>query len=100
MKIPLNFFTILTKEDIIRIGFVPIPHFTVCDSHVFKLGCNTHLSIGSIGTPNEMLFICSTDYEDDQKITDVIILHNYDYDGFLSEEKLRSIIDALIRIKK
>jgi hypothetical protein len=87
----------LSRERLTAIGFKEIPHFTVTGSMLYDLGRKRHLSFGSIGTPNEMLFITQTDYENKKKITDLVCLHNYDYDGYLTEEKLLSIINSLTR---
>ena len=82
----------LTREFLLHLGFTEIPHFTVGGVMIFDIGRNRHLSISSIGTPNEILFIC---HQDNNTITDLVCLHNYDYDGYLSETKLRRIISAL-----
>lgn len=86
----------MTKQDLIKLGFKEIPHFTVMDSVIFDLGRRRTLSAGCIGTPNEMVFICETDEKNDKKITDSICLHNYDYDGYLTESKIKSIITSII----
>ena len=85
----------MTTEDLIKIGFEAIPHYTVTNSHIYKLGRNRQLSIGCVGTPNEMLFISSNEGSDKREVTDLICLHNYDYDGFLSIDKILKLIDAL-----
>ncbi len=85
----------MTNQNLIDLGFKEIPHFTVTNSVIYPLGRNRHLSAGSVGTPNEMLFISATDDKDERKITDLICLHNYDYDGFLTIEKVKSLISAI-----
>lgn len=87
--------SILSEEDLISIGFERIAHFTVNKAMVYKLGRNRHLSIGNAGTPNEMLFICESDKDDFRKITDLVCLHNFDYDGYLSKSKLETLIQCL-----
>ncbi len=82
----------MTEDDLIKIGFKRIPHFTVMNSLVYDLGRRRHLSIGCVGTPNEMIFLCEADYKSEKKIDDSICVHNYDYDGYVTEER----IDALI----
>ena len=62
----------MTSDEIIEIGFEPIPHFTIGDTHTFNLGRDRHLSINSVGTPNETLWICSTDHDDKRKITNLV----------------------------
>ena len=85
----------MITKDLVRIGFKPIPHYTITNSHIYKLGRNRELSVGNVGTPNEIMAISQTDDKDERKITDLIILHNYDYDGYLSEEKLLTLINIL-----
>jgi len=85
----------LSEEILIEIGFEKLKHFTIQNSLIYKLGRNRHLSIGNVGTPNEMLYICETDENDYRKITDLICLHNYDYDGYLSKLKLETLIKSI-----
>lgn len=85
----------LSVDDCLNIGFEKLPHFTVADNLIYKLGRNRHLSIGCLGTPNETLFICESDPSDYRKITDVICLHNFDYDGYLTKSKLETLITCL-----
>lgn len=85
----------ITNQDLINIGFEPIPHYTVTNSVTYHLGRRTYLSAGSVGTPNEMLFIYSLDDDNDKLITDIITLHNYDYDGYLTVPKVLDIIRVL-----
>ncbi len=86
----------MTNQELIDlIGFQEIPHMTVMNSVIYPLGRRRHLSVGCAGTPNEMLFICETDDKDETKVTDLICLHNYDYDGFLTIEKVKSLISVL-----
>ena len=85
----------MTTEDLIKIGFEAIPHFTVTNAHIYRLGRNRHLSIGDTGTPNEMMWICATDRENKKETTDLVCLHNYDYDGYMTIEYVQNIIKAL-----
>lgn len=82
----------MTNKDAIKLGFEPIPHYTVHDSHVYNLPRNRFLSFGCIGTPNEMLAIGERSGND---VTDLIVLHNYDYDGLMNQEKLQNLINIL-----
>lgn len=83
----------MTKQDARDMGFEDIPHFTVAGSLIYNLGRSRHLSFGCIGTPNEMIFICLSDNE--EKITDLVCLHNYDYDGYITKDKLTSMIEGI-----
>ena len=85
----------MNKQSLIDIGFTEIPHFTITSVFIYDLGRNRHLSFGCIGTPNEMLFICEIDKHNLKKITDVVCLRNYDYDGYTTIEEIEDIIKAL-----
>ncbi len=82
----------LTKERVLELGFKELPHFTIQDSLIYDLGRNRELSIGCIGTPNEVMFICELDGDN---ITDLVCVHNYDFDGYLTEEKLSLLLTFL-----
>ena len=83
------------RSDLIEIGFKEIPHFTITSSLIYDLGRNRQLSFGDIGTPNEMLYICEIDRDDPKKITDLICLKNYDYNGYTNIEQIKSIITVI-----
>lgn len=87
----------MTNDDLIVIGFQKIPHFTIANSVIYPLGRHRHLSAGCVGTPNEMLWICETNDQDGTLVTDLICLHNYDYDGSLTIEKVQNIINAICK---
>jgi hypothetical protein len=86
----------MTREQLLELGFKELPHFTINKSLQYNLGRNKVLSIGSIGTPNEMIFLCEMDTEDNKKCNDLIVLRNYDYDGYTTLEEVKLIIKALI----
>lgn len=87
----------MTNNDLIEIGFKPIPHPTIGNAVVYDLGRNRQLLASSVGTPNETLFICHVDDEIPTKITDLVCLHNYDYDKSLTIEKVTSLINILCK---
>lgn len=87
----------LTEEWLIKFGFKKIPHFTITNSLIKDIGRNRHISIGSVGTPNEMVFLCETDSDDNKKITDLICLWNFDYDKKLHVHQLQNLYFALKR---
>ena len=82
----------MTNQDLIAIGFKEVPHFTVTNSVYYDLGRNRQLSAGNVGTPNEMLWICEVV---DKEITDLICIHNWDYDGPLTIEKVKTLIQVI-----
>lgn len=83
------------RSALISIGFQELPHFTITNNLIYDLGRNRHLSFGSIETPNEMLFICETEEYNSQKIEGLIVLKNYDYDGYTKIEDVKTIITAI-----
>ena len=85
----------LTEEWLLKFGFKKQPHYTVMDSIIIDIGRNRYLSIGNVGTPNEMMFILEKDRNYTQKINDLICIHNYDYDGYLTVHKLQNLYFAL-----
>ena len=88
----------VTKEDLTQLGFKQNEHYTVVNILNLDIGRNRLLSIGSVGTPNEMMFIAEIGTED--TFSDIICLHNYDYDGFLTKEKLMLILNFFNHEKK
>lgn len=84
----------MNNEDLIRIGFKKVDHFTVMDSLTYSLGRNRFLSAGCVGSPNE--FLCIYEAEDETRITDLVCLHNWDYDKELTIEKVEGLIKLIL----
>lgn len=82
----------MTREKVLELGFKEIPHFTIGNSLLYNLGRRRHLSLSNLATPNEMLVIGELDSYDDKKVTSAVVLHNYNYDGYLTEEKLSLLL--------
>ena len=85
----------MTNKDLIAIGFKEIPHFTIANSVVYDLGRNRHLSASAVGTPNEMLWICYMEERESEFIDDLVCVHNWDYDGAWTIEKVKTLIDTI-----
>ena len=85
----------ISREELISIGFYELAHFTVMNNLLYDLGRKRHLSIGCLGTPNEMVFICQKDNSKTKKIDDLVCLRNWDYDGFTTIEAMKSIIQSI-----
>jgi hypothetical protein len=90
----------ITNQQLIDIGFKEILHFTIGNNVTFDLGRDRNLSASGVGTPNEFLYICETDKDDKRKINDLICIHNYDYDGYMTLDKVQGLIDLLKSPKK
>lgn len=84
----------MKRIDVLSLGFKEIGHFTVMNSLTFDLGRNRLLSFGCIGEPNEMMFICQRSKKS-IAMEDLVCIHNYDYDGLMTLEKLKLILKAL-----
>jgi hypothetical protein len=90
----------MTNNDLIEIGFKEIPHPTIGNAITYDLGRRRNLSASCVGTPNEIVFICEIDPQDKRKITDLVCVHNYDYDGYLTLEKINLLIKAILMNNK
>jgi len=84
-----------SRSILLELGFKELPHSTITSSLFYDLGRNRQLSFGSIETPNEMLYIYEIDEKDTRKITDLVCLRNYDYDGYTTIEQIKSIITLI-----
>lgn len=90
----------LTKQEVLKEGFNELPHFTVASNLIYDLGRGRHLSFGSVGTPNEVLFICQKDHKNPNKINNLVCLHNFDFDGYMDIHRLRLLINGVVSNKK
>ena len=90
----------MTNQELIAIGFKEVSTFTVMNSVYFDLGRGRQLLIGDLSTPNEMMYLCEVDDKDPRKITDLVCIHNYDYDGYLTLEKVKDLINILTKSNK
>jgi len=85
----------LTKDYLISIGFKAIQKKTVMDSVIFDLGRNRHISVDLVGTISEKVFLCEVNHINPNEITDIICIHNYNYEGYLTEKKIMSLVNIL-----
>lgn len=90
----------MNREEVIALGFVPLSTYTIMNSLTYDLGRHRFLSVGSVGTPNEMVFIYERDPVNPKTILELIPLHNYDYDGQLTEERLKVFMALKSQPKK
>ena len=82
----------MTNDDLILLGFKTLPHATIGKNVVYDLSRGRQLSATCVGDPNEMLFLNTIE---NNKVTDIVTIHNYDYDGYLTMDKLEAILTAL-----
>ena len=81
----------LSNSDLESIGFKSLGHFTGGDQVKFHLSRGRYLSAMCVGQGNESVWLCHKDR--DGEITDLICVHNRDYDGFITLEKLNALIE-------
>lgn len=81
----------IKEEDVIKMGFFKYQKFLTF--YIYDLEDGKHLSLSNLGTPNEFLFIC--DGKNIERPTDVICIHNYDKHGYMTLNKMKSIIAIL-----
>lgn len=72
-------------------GFEELPHMTIMNSLILDLDRRRSLSIGCVAEGNECMFITETDPDNPKNTKDLICVHNYDYDGFLTKERLKQM---------
>jgi len=82
---------LLKNEDLISIGFTPYDHFTVMNTVCFDVGRCRQVQVGCVGTPNENVFLVHQ-WGDTCEEQDVVCIHNCDYDGYLTMEKVMNIL--------
>lgn len=85
----------MNRQQAIDLGFKALPWFTVHNAHVYDIGRFRQLSFSDIGNCNEMLTIIQLDRKDDCVVLDSICLHNFDYDGYMTVDKLKVLIFTL-----
>lgn len=85
----------MTREELLEIGFEEIPHYTIGNGLTCQLTRNRFISISCLGTPNEMIFLGEIDRKMSDKINDLIVVRNYDYDGYTSLEWIQEFKNLL-----
>lgn len=80
----------LSNNDLLEIGFKSLSHFTVGQQSKYLLSRRRYLSAMCVGTPNETIWLGVKDKN--SEITDMVCVHNADYDGYITAEKLKELI--------
>ena len=81
----------MNKEDLISLGFKEFDHYTCINSLVYELSRDRVISVGCLGTPNEVIYLCEKS-PDDNYYVDLVCVHNFDYDGKLTKQKVEYLI--------
>jgi len=79
----------LSPEVLEKCGFYQLPHFTVQNNWIKDIGRGRFISVACVGTPNEMIFLTE---EVPPEVKAVIIIRNYDYDGYTYLHDLQNIV--------
>jgi len=75
-----------------KLGFKHNPIVLVSKQYLISLGRNRFLSVSDVGTPNEMVWLQNIEGRD---VTDLVCIHNFDYDGEIYIHQLQNLYFAL-----
>jgi len=82
----------VTRDIAKNFGFQEVPHFTIGNNLTLDVGRNRYLSLSDLDNCNCMLYLCERSKENPKEVTDLINLHNWDYDKQLTVGKLENIL--------
>ena len=82
----------LTEEILLKCAFQALPYFTVTNSHMISLGRERWLSIGDTENANQMVWL---QHIERRNVTDLVCVHNYDYDGRMALHQLQNLYYSL-----
>jgi|SRR6478736_1892607 len=86
----------LTNEDLISIGFKPHPFEIIGNPVSYDLGRRRFINVSNAGTPNEFICISERDNPlDPREVTGLVVLRNYDYDGYTHISQIALFIDCI-----
>ena len=83
----------LIEQQLCEMGFRKPNRSKLEVSYKYPLGRGRFLSATCLGTPNESVWLCYKGDEGSTEIADLICMHNYDYDGELTKEKVKYLIE-------
>lgn len=81
----------LTNEDLINVGFKPYNRFTIMNTVYLDVERDIQIKVGCVGTPNEIVFLVHH-WGDACEEQDLVCIHCFDYDGYLTLEKVMNIL--------
>lgn len=86
------------REELIKLGFEEMPHKTIGNCIVYyiksKYDKTRILSISDLNTPNEFITIGELKI-DNKTYEDLTVIHNYDYDGYITIERIKALLFGL-----
>ena len=83
----------LIEQQLCEMGFRKPNRSKLEVSYKYPLGRGRFLSAMCLCTPNESVWLCYKGDEGSTEIGDLICMHNYDYDGELTKEKVKYLIE-------
>lgn len=83
---------LVTRSWLLEKGFKSLNHFTVTNSLFRPIGRDRYICVGDIDNANQMVYLETII---DDKITDLVCVHNYDYDGRLYMHKFQNLYHAI-----
>ena len=86
-----------TVDDFYNFGFKPLTHFTIGEQCKLELSRRRYLSAMCIGQGNETVWLGCKDRGGE--ITDLICVHNRDYDGFITYGRLKEMVNYFEEMK-
>lgn len=81
----------IKEEFLLKEGFIKINTHLFSSLYEKDLGRRRKLKFSCVCTPNEVLMLSQTNHF--TKEEDLVCIHNWDYDGCLTEEKLLLLLD-------
>lgn len=82
----------LLPEQIVSLGFIAQPQPAIGGLFMLDLGRDRYLMITGPGTSNEMMYLTAIT---DDVTTDMVCIHNFDYDGFITQGRINSLVHAI-----
>ncbi len=82
----------MNKQELLESGFTEFSYPNIGNKLTYDLGRDRFISIGSISTPNEMMYIGE---REGNEVTNLVVLKNYDFDGYTSIEDIKTLINLL-----
>lgn len=82
----------MDRSEVLEMGFKELPHLTIANPLIYELGRRRVLSLGCLGSGNEVVYLCEKSEVGDH-YTDLVCIHNVDYDGPITKDALAEIID-------
>lgn len=86
------------KEELLKLGFIENPMMTIihCFNYFIESKYNTNtVTISDLGTPNEVIAFRNGDSRLNNHKDDLVFLHNFDYHGYISLERIKSLMYGL-----